>query len=126
MDNIVYYLLEEFFKEEKYHILLITAISFLINLLQTNSISYVTANIIDEIGNKNKNKVLTFFYIFLAISIVFIILQAAFKYFQNIILAKLKQWIRHHLLRVLMLVNNENFSEMNFLKMNSNCSKSLS
>lgn len=119
MDNIVYYLLEEFFKEEKFHILLITAISFLINLLQTNSISYVTANIIDEIGHRNKSMVLKFFYIFLAISIVFILLQAAFKYFQNIILAKLKQWIRHHLLRVLMLVNNENFSEMNFLKMNS-------
>jgi ABC-type bacteriocin/lantibiotic exporter with double-glycine peptidase domain len=117
--NIVYYLLGEFFKEEKFNIAIITIISFIINLLQTNSISYITANIIEEIGAKNQPKVLYYFYFFVAISAIFILLYAAFKHYQNIILAKLKQWIRHHLLRVLMLVNNENFSEMNFLKMNS-------
>jgi ABC-type bacteriocin/lantibiotic exporter with double-glycine peptidase domain len=117
--NIVYYLLGEFFKEEKFNISIITIISFVINLLQTNSISYITANIIEEIGAKNQPKVLYYFYFFVAISAIFILLYAAFKHYQNIILAKLKQWIRHHLLRVLMLVNNENFSEMNFLKMNS-------
>jgi ABC-type bacteriocin/lantibiotic exporter with double-glycine peptidase domain len=117
--NIVYYLLGEFFKEEQFNIGVITIISFIINLLQTNSISYITANIIEEIGAKNQPKVLYYFYFFVAVSVVFILLYAAFKHYQNIILAKLKQWIRHHLLRVLMLVNNENFSEMNFLKMNS-------
>lgn len=117
--NIVYYLLEQFFKEEQGNIAIITIISFLINLLQTNSISYVTANIIEEITIRDKSRVLYFFYIFVFISIIFILLYSVFKYYQNIILAKLKQWIRHHLLRVLMLVNNENFSEINFLKMNS-------
>jgi len=117
--NIVYYLLEQFFKEEQTNIAVITFISFLINLLQTNSISYVTANIIEEITVRNKSRVLYFFSVFVLISILFILLYSAFKYYQNIILAKLKQWIRHHLLRVLMQVNNENFSEINFLKMNS-------
>jgi ABC-type multidrug transport system fused ATPase/permease subunit len=119
MENVVYYLLEEFYKEEQTHIFIIIAISFLINLIQTNSISYITANIIESVDNRNRSEVLRFFYIFIAVSITFILLQGVFKYYQNIILAKLKQWIRHHLLRVLMLVNNENFSEMNFLKMNS-------
>lgn len=117
--NIVYYLLGEFFKEEQINIFILTIISFVINLLQTNSISYITANIIEEIGAKNQPKVLYFFYFFVGVSVLFIFLYAVFKHYQNIILAKLKQWIRHHLLRVLMLVNNENFSEMNFLKMNS-------
>ena len=117
--NIVYYLLGEFFKEEQINIFILTIISFIINLLQTNSISYITANIIEEIGAKNQPKVLYFFYFFVGVSVLFIFLYAVFKHYQNIILAKLKQWIRHHLLRVLMLVNNENFSEMNFLKMNS-------
>ena len=117
--NIVYYLLGEFFKEEQINIFILTIISFIINLLQTNSISYITANIIEEIGAKNHPKVLYFFYFFVGVSVLFIFLYAVFKHYQNIILAKLKQWIRHHLLRVLMLVNNENFSEMNFLKMNS-------
>jgi ABC-type bacteriocin/lantibiotic exporter with double-glycine peptidase domain len=117
--NIVYYLLQEFFKEEQLNIGIITFISFVINLLQTNTISYVTANIIEEIGARDRQNVLKFFYVFVLISALFILLHSVFKYYQNIILAKLKQWIRHHLLRVLMLVNNENFSEINFLKMNS-------
>ena len=117
--NIVYYLLQQFFKEEFVNISIITTISIFINILQTNTVSYVTASIIEEINGRNRKGALFLFYIFVFISLIYILLYAAFKHYQNIILAKLKQWIRHHLLKILLLVNNENFSEMNFIKMNS-------
>ena len=34
-------------------------------------------------------------------------------------MTKLRQWIRNELVRLLILSNNENFSDQNFIKMNS-------
>jgi len=42
-----------------------------------------------------------------------------YKFFQNKILTKLRQWMRHQLIKILLLVNNENFSEINFAQLNS-------
>jgi len=117
--NIVYYLLNNFFKEEKWHIIFMIVISFIINIFQTNGISYITANIIEEIYNNNKSGVMKYFKYFVIISVIYIFMYNYYKYFQNKILTKLRQWVRHNLLRILMLINNENFSEMNFIKLNS-------
>lgn len=117
--NIVYFLLNKFFQEERLNTILIVLTSFVINIFQTNGISYISATIIDSIQKKEHTKANEFFKYFIFVSIIFIFLYNFYKYFQNKLLTKLRQWMRHQLVKMLLLVNNENFSEMNFTKLNS-------
>ena len=117
--NIIYFLLLKFFNEEKINTIMMIINSFLINILQTNGISFITANIITSLQNKDEKNTHNFFQWFVLISIVFIILYHFYKYFQNKLLTKLRQWMRHHLIEILLRMNNEKFSEMNFTKLNS-------
>ena len=118
--NIIYFLLLKFFKEEKTNTIFMILNSFLINILQTNGISFITANIITSLQNKNSNQTTyNYFKWFILVSIIFIILYHSYKYFQNKLLTKLRQWMRHHLVKMILKMNNEKFSEMNFTKLNS-------
>ena len=117
--NIIYILLFEFFEEEAVNMILTIIISFAINLLQTNGISYITANIIHFLEKRQEDMAETFYKIFIGISVLFLILYHAYKYFQNKLMTKLRQWMRHQLVKTLLLNNNENFSEMNFTRLNS-------
>jgi len=117
--NIVYYLLNQFVGEETINIIFMVVLSFMINIFQTNVISFITANIIEEIYGANKKGSVLYFKYFVGISVLYIFLHHLFKHFQNKILTKLRQWIRHNILRIILLVNNEKFSEMNFTKLNS-------
>lgn len=117
--NIVYSLLNTFFKEEQFNIWLMIFTSFIINIFQTNGISFLTANIIESLNENNRTDVITYFKYFIILSTLYIFLYAAYKYFQNKLLTKLRQWMRHQLVRILLLINNENFSEINFNKLNS-------
>jgi len=117
--NIVYFLLNKFFQEERINTLLMVVTSFIINIFQTNGISYISATIIDSIQKKEHTKANEFFKYFIFVSIIFIFLYNFYKYFQNKLLTKLRQWMRNELVKMLLLVNNENFSEVNFTKLNS-------
>jgi ATP-binding cassette subfamily B protein len=117
--NIVYNLLQQFFYEEYVNTFLMIITSFIINIIQTNGISYITANIIDFIHKNKKVLVYDFFKYFVLISIAYILLYNYYKYFQNKLLTKLRQWMRHQLVKAMLIVNNENLSEINFTKLNS-------
>ena len=119
--NIIYYLLYNFFIEENSNIFLMIITSFFINIFQTNGISYITASIIESLQNNGNNteKVYEYFKYFIIVSSLYIFLYNFYKYFQNKILTKLRQWMRNQLVKMLLLVNNENFSEINFTKLNS-------
>lgn len=117
--NIIYYLLLKFFNEEKINTIFMIINSFLINILQTNGISYITASIITSLQSENRKNTYVFFQWFVLISIMFILLYHSYKFFQNKLLTKLRQWMRHHLVKILLKINNEQFSEMNFTKLNS-------
>jgi ABC-type branched-subunit amino acid transport system ATPase component len=117
--NIIYYLLNEFFQEEKQNTIFMIIISFIINIFQTNIISYLTANIIFFIQKSNKPIVYLYFIYFVVISIIYILLYNFYKYFQNKILTKLRQWIKFQLIKMILLINNENFSNINFNKLSS-------
>jgi ATP-binding cassette subfamily B protein len=117
--NIVYNLLQHFFYEEYVNTFLMVFTSFIINIIQTNGISYLTAKIIDFIHKNKKILVYDFFKYFVLISVSYILLYNFYKYFQNKLLTKLRQWMRHQLVKAMLIVNNENFSEINFTKLNS-------
>lgn len=117
--NIVYNLLQHFFYEEYVNTFLMVFTSFIINIIQTNGISYITAKIIDFIHKNKKLLVYDFFKYFVFVSVTYILLYNYYKYFQNKLLTKLRQWMRHQLVKAMLIVNNENFSEINFTKLNS-------
>ena len=117
--NIIYFLLTKFFKEESVNTILMILTSLTINVFQTNGISFITANIIDFIQKNDKKSVLLYFQYFIWISISFIILYAIYKYLQNKLLTKLRQWMRHQLINVMLVANNENMSDINFAQMNA-------
>jgi len=117
--NIIYFLLNNFFEEENKYIFLMVFTSFIINIFQTNGISYITARIINSIQKNDNKQVYDYFTYFVLISVIYIFLYNFYKFFQNKLLTKLRQWVRHQLVKMLLLVNNENFSEINFTKLNS-------
>jgi len=117
--NIVNYLLSIFFKQEIVNTTLLVIFSFIINIFQTNIISYIGANIIGFVQKNNESKTRDYFKYFMAVSVLYMIFYYFYKYFQNKLLTKLRQWIRHELVKMVLLVNNENFKNINFTKLNS-------
>lgn len=117
--NVVYYLLNKFYNEEQLNIFFMVFTSFIINVFQTNGISFITATIIESLQTDNIKRTKLFFIYFIVISIIYLLLYNIYKYFQNKILTKLRQWMRHQLISILLIVNNENMSEINFTQMNS-------
>ena len=70
--NIVYFLLKKFFQEEQLNTLLMVLASFVINLFQTNGVSFITATIIDSIQKKQYDNVDQFFKYFIYVSILYV------------------------------------------------------
>ena len=117
--NIIVQLLHNFYKEEVFSTIVLIVICILLNIVQTNGISSVTANIINSLKKGNELAVNNLLIIFILLSLLYLVLYYFFKVYQNKIMTKLRQWIRNELVRLLILSNNENFSEQNFIKMNS-------
>lgn len=117
--HIMNYMIELFFKEEAFNASSMVITSFVINILQTNGISLVTANIIDSLTKGTQTETTTYYYYFVLISIMFLVFYYVYKIFQNRLLTKLRQWIRYQLIKMMLVVNNQKFSETNFTKLNS-------
>ena len=117
--NIIVQLLYNFYKEEVFSTSILISICILLNVIQTNGISSITANIINSLKPGNEVQVNTLLIMFICISLLYLVVFYFFKLYQNKIMTKLRQWIRNELVRLLILSNNENFSEQNFIKMNS-------
>ena len=115
--NIVYFLLNQFLQEEQIQTVLMIMVSFLINIVQTTGISSISATIIDSIQQNQKTNVDNYYLYFVYASVIYILLYYIYVYFQSKLLSKLRQWMRQKLIEMLLFVNNENFSEMNFSKL---------
>jgi ABC-type multidrug transport system fused ATPase/permease subunit len=99
---------------DKTIILLVTGI--IVNIIQTQSISRVIAKIIRSIEKKEEKEAYSFFYFFILLSTLYLGFFYIYKIYQNVILTKLRQWIRHELTRMLLITNNEKLSEINFIQ----------
>ena len=114
--NIVYHLLKKFYNEESFKIITMLILNLIVILFQINGISFITANIIKFIGVKDFNNVITYFKLFVFISVIFIILYSCNKMFQNHLLIRLTQWIKQEILKIILISNNENFTDTNFIE----------
>jgi len=117
--NILYTLILKFFSEEKLRTFFIIFISCILNILKINVISYITANIIKSIQNKNINFTYKYYKYFIIVSVIFIFLFNYYKILQTHLLSKLRQWVRYHIIKILLLTNNEEYSNLNFTKLNT-------
>lgn len=115
--SILLYLMQEFFTEEKWTAILLLIIGIFSNLLQANTISYFTSRILEGIHSNNHATISKYFTYFIWTSVGYGILYYLYRMLQYKILTKMPQWIRFHLLRMILLVNNENLSAINFTKM---------
>lgn len=94
-------------------------ISLAYNVVQTNGMTKITSNIIQFAQTKQQAKVQEFFYYFVYIVIFFIALYWLFIHCQNLLLTKLRPWVRGQIVDLLLKTNNQKFSEANFSKLNS-------
>ena len=117
--NIIIQLLHNFYKEEVFSTITLIVICILLNIVQTNGISSVTAKIISSLEKGKEFDVYNLLIMFVIMSLLYLVLYYFFKLYQNKIMTKLRQWIRSELVKYLLLTNNENYSEQNFVKLNS-------
>lgn len=90
-----------------------------LNVVQVKNLSHITAEIINSIQKTDKKSTYKIFRMFIVFTILFLILYYTYRLFQNDLLTKLRQWVRSELVKLLLLSNNENYSEKNFIKLNS-------
>lgn len=117
--NIVIELLQKYFKQNLIFTIIIILLSFILNIIQTNVVTKIIANIIDALENNNNNLIQNNFKIFIIISILYLILYAINKYFQNNLLTKLSQWIRKEFFELILKNNNEELSQRNMMNYNT-------
>ena len=117
--NLVYELFSQFISKEKTTAIILILASFIINIIQTGGISFITANIINFIKDGKQENAWKYFYYFVAFSVVFLVFYSTYKHFQVQFLTKMRQVIRTGLISNILEINNENFSDMNFNKLNS-------
>jgi ABC-type bacteriocin/lantibiotic exporter with double-glycine peptidase domain len=114
--NIVNYLLYAFFKKEATNTGILVLLSLLITLIQTNGISYITANIIQSVEQNSKKMTMEFFNYFIALSTLFFVIYYIYKTYQNNLITKLFQWVKHEIFKIILKTNNENMKNVNFIE----------
>jgi ABC-type siderophore export system fused ATPase/permease subunit len=114
--DIISYLISEFFKEEKTNTIILCILSLVITLIQTNGISYITANIIQSVEKNSKSLTMGFFYYFVLVSILFFVIYYIYKRYQNTLITKLIQWVKHEIFKIILKSNNENMQNINFIE----------
>jgi ABC-type multidrug transport system fused ATPase/permease subunit len=114
--NIIQYLFNKFFTEEKTNIILLAILSLTLSFFYTNISSIVNANIIQGIQKNDFTKTFTNFKYFIGVSIIFIITYYFYKMIQNNVLTKLAHWTKAEIFYFILLANNENMHNINFVE----------
>lgn len=116
-------LIEKFLSQEKINTILLFVLCVIVNVIQTNGISMITANIITHIKGGSKSTVYNYIHMFVGISMLFLFFYYLYKKVQVDLITKLRQWTRFELLKIVLLNNNENYSEKSFMELDSPISR---
>lgn len=117
--NIILQIIYSFFMNEKLNTLLILIIGVLVSTIETYGLSKNIAEIISTSQTGNIVQMEALVKMFCILSVFYILFNSLYERFKNEILIKLRYWIRNELIRILMKSNNENFTDKNFIKLNS-------
>ena len=97
----------------------LVCLSLLINFFKMNVLSYFSANIIQSIQKNNEVNAYDFLNNFIIISLIYVILNILYRLGQLYYSSKLRDWSRFELIKHLFVLNNEEFSDINFTNLNS-------
>jgi len=114
--NIFLYLFEKFFYAQKWNIAGLLVVALLMSFVYTKISSRVNANIIQSIEQNSKKLTMQFFQYFVLISILFFAIYYIYKRYQNNLITKLIQWIKHEIFKIILKSNNENMQNVNFIE----------
>jgi len=114
--NIFLFLVTKFVQEEQFNTGLLVTICFLMNIIQANVISYVTANIVQSVENKDAKNAYFFYYIFIGVTLVALVLYLTYIHLECTLMTKMREWIKLNLVKILLFRNNDNFLETNTSK----------
>lgn len=117
--NIVQYLLSLFLSEEWTNVGLLILTSIAVNILQTNGISFLTANIIQNMEQHEPKAAFVFFRYFVLVSIIYITLMAGYRWFKDRMMTKMSQWLQFQIVKMVMTINNQTMSNANFTNINT-------
>ena len=114
--NIIWYLSEKFFSQQKTNTIILIILSLVLSFFYTNLSSIVNANIIQAIQKNDLLKATTYFKYFIGVSAIFIITYYIYKNVQNSLLTTLAHWTKAEMFNFILLSNNVNMSNMNFVE----------
>ena len=114
--NIFFHLCNKFLTQEKTNIIILAILSLTLSFFYTNISSIVNANIIQGIQKNDFTKTFTNFKYFIGVSIIFISTYYFYKMIQNNVLTKLAHWTKAEIFNFILLANNENMRNVNFVE----------
>ena len=114
---IVEYLFVNFFKENLYETIFLVILSLTSNILHTNVITYFNSALQTSVQENAFDKSVIFFKYFMYSRLFLALFNYGYKLTQDVILTKLKQWMRFNLIDVIFKTNNEDISNINFTKL---------
>jgi ABC-type multidrug transport system fused ATPase/permease subunit len=117
--NLINNILKNFFKEEKYTVILVIILSLLINIFKVNIISYTTSNIIKSLQNNNIKYAYEYYKYFIITGIIFILIFYYNKIVHSKLIVRVKYWSRLFIVKNIYYNNHENLSTFNFTKLHS-------
>lgn len=117
--NIVKYMLTEFLKENTLTMIYIIILSIALGILQTTGISGAISSLIECIQKGDEKSVWFLFYAVTGLYVLSNVMYYLFFEMKMRLVIKMKQWARFKILELVMKVNNDIFSEINFTKLNS-------
>ena len=112
--NIFLYLFRKFFEKEKINMGLLLTVSLILSFIYTKISSKINSSIIQAINSDNSEKAFYFFWIFVAISIGYLVILYIYKLIQNNLLTTLTNWVKKELFEFILKTNNENMKNINF------------
>jgi ATP-binding cassette subfamily B protein len=115
--EIVKYLFVNFFKENLTSTILLILLSLIGNILHTNVITYFNSALMTTVQDRAFDKSVMFFKYFMYSRMFLALFNYGYKLTQDVIMTKLKQWMRFNLIDVLFKTNNENITNINFTKL---------
>jgi len=117
--DILSHLFTSFFSEQKYYVIALVMLSFIINLFQINGLSLITSKIIQFVEKKDSDQVWEYFRYFIIVSVLSLVIINIYRMLQNRVLSRMRQWLRHQLLKYVLLINREELDEINFTTLSS-------
>ena len=114
--DIFFYLCNKFFVSEFTSIIILIILSLILSFFYTNISSMVNANIIQGIQKNDFIKTITNFKYFILVSIIYMSNYYAFKNVQSNLLTKVLHWTKSEIYNFILLVNNENMRNVNFVE----------